>query len=328
MPPRSLLVIRPGGIGDAALLAPMLNVLKSAYPQARLTVLAERRNCGAFALVPAVDKILCYDKPRELCAALRGKYDAVIDTEQWHRLSAVVARLAGGTMSVGFATNERRRLFTHTLPYSHDRYEAESFLDLLAPFDIEPPPVMPPFLTVPTVARAKADELLQGVGGKFVAIFPGASIPEREWGASNFRLLAERLAGEGKGVVVVGGGEDVADGEEIVSSNGLNLAGKTSLAETAAVIGRAELLVSGDSGVLHLAVGLGTPTVSLFGPGIRKKWGPRGEHDMIIDRGLPCSPCTRFGYTPQCREGASCIAGISADEVARTVDATLARGHG
>jgi len=75
------------------------------------------------------------------------------------------------------------------------------------------------------------------------------------------------------------------------------------------------LLITGDSGVLHIAVGVGTRTVSLFGPGIEKKWAPSGDCHMVLNKGLSCSPCTRFGYTPTCRIGARCLAEITVGEV-------------
>jgi ADP-heptose:LPS heptosyltransferase len=107
---------------------------------------------------------------------------------------------------------------------------------------------------------------------------------------------------------------------------GLNLAGATTLAETAAVIKKSALLLSGDSGVLHIAVGLGVPTVSLFGPGRVKKWAPQGEHHIVINKELPCSPCTTFGHTPPCPIHAQCMRDISVDEVVTAVTMLLTSG--
>ena len=104
---------------------------------------------------------------------------------------------------------------------------------------------------------------------------------------------------------------------------GLNLAGSTTLTETAAVIARSALLLSGDSGVLHIAVGLGVPTVSLFGPGIEAKWGPKGEGDIVLNQRLPCSPCTRFGTTPSCPIGARCLSEITPEQVAGAIGRLL-----
>lgn len=325
--PASVLLLRPGGIGDAVLLMPAIVALKESFPDAVITVLAERRNGSAFSLCPAVDHLLLYDRPADLWKAIRGGYQVVIDTEQWHRLSAVVARLTRAPVSIGFATNDRKRLFAHRAGYSHEEYEAASFFRLLAPLGITPPAtVSAPFLTVPEKASRRVAELLPLSGKPLLTVFPGASIAERRWGGERYREVADLLAGEGVLVAVVGGKEDAEEGEMVVAGcGGVNLAGKTSLAETAAVIARSALLISGDSGVLHIAVGLGVPTVSLFGPGIEAKWGPKGEGDVVLNRRLSCSPCTRFGTTPPCPIQARCLSGITPLEVAQAARELLAR---
>jgi ADP-heptose:LPS heptosyltransferase len=323
----SLLLIRPGGIGDAVLLAPAINSLKKTFPSAHITILAEKRNAGIFTLIPGVDKLLCYDRPREFLQALDGRYDVVIDTEQWHHLSAVVARFVAAPVKIGFDTNGRRRMFTQTVPYSHDDYESVSFARLLTALGIEAGSVelAAPFLSLPGSASNKAAELLEPLKGQpFVALFPGASIHERRWGTERFRCVGEVLSALGITMVVVGGSEDRLQGDVITAGGlGLNLAGSTSLSETAAVIQRSVMLLSGDSGVLHIAVGLGTPTVSLFGPGRAKKWAPQGDQHIVINKELPCSPCTTFGTTPSCPIHAQCMRDIAVDEVVTAVTVLL-----
>ncbi|MCX5871004.1 MAG: glycosyltransferase family 9 protein [Deltaproteobacteria bacterium] len=315
---RRIFLIRPGGIGDAVLLAPTIKALKKKFPEAAITVLAEKRNAGVFALIPGVTKVLRYDVPREFIAAFRLKPDLTIDTEQWHRLSAVVARLTGAGTLIGFGTNERARLFHHAIPYSHDDYEAASFMRLLTPLGIaQPVSLATPFLSVPATAQARAIQILAPLEGQpFIVLFPGASIPERRWGADRFGQVAASLASRGYKIVIVGGKENMATATSITAnSNGLNLAGQTNLAETAAIIGQSAMLISGDSGILHIGVGLGTPTVSLFGPGIAPKWAPKGLQHRVLNHHLPCSPCTTFGYTQKCRHHAKCIQEITPDEV-------------
>ncbi|WP_246163483.1 glycosyltransferase family 9 protein [Oryzomonas sagensis] len=304
---------------------PTISAIKTAYPDATIDVLAEKRNSAIFRLSPQIRRVFHYDRPAELFRTLRTTYDVVIDTEQWHRLSAVVARLTRAPVLIGFATNERARLFTHPIAYSQDYYEIDSFFRLLAPLGIEQREVSFPFLAIPREAAERGGALLREIKGKtFVTIFPGASIPERRWGAERFGKVAEMLAALGVAVVVVGGKEDEGQGEMIVAGGtGVNLAGRTSLSETAAVIRKSALLVSGDSGVLHIAVGLGVPTVSLFGPGRAKKWAPRGDRHLVIDKGLPCSPCTTFGTTPPCPIAARCMNDITADEVCTAVTVLL-----
>lgn len=313
----SILIIRPGGIGDAALLAPLIAVLAERYSSAAIDILAERRNGGVFSLIPGINRLYLYDSPADLLAVLRRKYDLVIDSEQWHRLSAVVTRLTGSHLTVGFATNERSRLFTHSVPYSHDRYEAQSFLDLLLPLGIQVTfNSARPFLSVPKLAAARIENFPdRHFAGPYIAIFPGASIAARLWGTQKFRRLAALLKESGFTPLVVGGASELSAGNEIIVDGGLNFAGKTTLAGSAYLISRSSLLISGDSGILHVGVGLGIPSVSLFGPGIAAKWAPRGENNVVIDRGLDCSPCTRYGYTPECPEQVRCLAEISVEDV-------------
>ena len=323
-----LLLIRPGGIGDAVLLVPAVRALRETFPEAVIHVLAERRNTAVFDLCPDADAVFRYDRPGELLAALGGRYDVVVDTEQWHRLSAVLARLIRSRLKIGFGTNERRRLFTQAIPYAQDAYEEANFFSLLEPLGFTERKEDPaPFLTVPEAAGKKAEALLGPLAeAPFVAFFPGASIRERRWGAERFQSTALWCRERGLQVVVVGGAQDASAGEEIAASGlGINLAGKTSLAETAAVIERSALVLSGDSGVLHLAVGVGRPTVSLFGPGIAAKWAPRGECHVVLNKNLPCSPCTRFGYTPPCPIDAKCLSEISVADVTAAIETLLAR---
>ncbi len=313
------LIIRPGGIGDAVLLIPAIIALKKRYPGAVIDVIAEKRNSSIFFLCPGINSVFHYDKPSELLSAIRGKYDVIIDTEQWHRLSAVVARLTRAPMSIGYATNERKKVFTHPVRYSHDDNELDSFFHLLEPLSV-PMSIDPekPFLAVPSESTSKIRSLLNAIADKkIVALFPGGSIQERRWGSDRFHSTAQSIVEHGYSVVVVGGREDREAGCEIAAGleSVKNFCGALSLVETAAVLKESALLITGDSGIMHLGFGLGIKTLSLFGPGIEKKWAPRGPGHVVINKNLACSPCTKFGYTPKCKKNAECMKLITVDEV-------------
>lgn len=315
--PERILVIRPGGMGDAILLAATIRTIRNSFPDAFITVLAERRNAAVFSMISEVNQVLNYDCARELIQILLNKYDVVIDTEQWYRLSAVVARLIRAPVKIGFGTNERRRMFTHGVQYDLDANEPYNFATLLQPLGIDCRGNVGIVTQVlPLQAVSKAGKLLQPFSlESFVVIFSGASIPEKRWGADRFSHVAQKLTKSGYRIVVVGGKEDRADGDIIAEAEGLNLAGMTSLSETAAVIARSRLVISGDSGVLHIAVGLGIPTVSLFGPSSVKKWAPKGEKHIVLNHQLSCSPCSQYGTIPPCPHGIRCMNEITADQV-------------
>lgn len=311
------LLIRPGGVGDAVLLASSICSIKKTCPDSHITILAESRNCGVFPLIPQADEVLCYDRPGELIKALIGKYDIVIDTEQWYRLSAVVARLVRAPVKIGFDTNERRRMFTRGIRYDLEAYEADNFFALLKPLGVDSyQDIEAVTLSLPLQSVTEAHQLLQPLfSDSFVVIFPGASVEEKRWGSARFLKVSKKLAEYGYRIVIVGGREDRTNGDFIAVAGGINLAGMTTLAETAAVIVRSSLVISGDSGLLHIAAGLDIPTVSLFGPSSDKKWAPQGKKHVVINHYLSCSPCSRFGTIPPCPVGVCCIRDITPDEV-------------
>jgi len=325
--PDSILIIRPGGIGDAVLLIPAVINLKEAFPNASIDILAEKRNGSIFTLCSMIRRVFFYDRPRDLIGVFREKYDVVIDSEQSHYLSAIIARLVKASLRIGFATNERRRLFSHAVAYNHDNYEVDSFRALLAPLGVLPARNGTPFLKLTDQAMAQAAGLLSGRSHRhLVAIFPGASIPEKRWGSNRYRVIAKRLLEAGCAVLVVGGPQDqeattkVSGGLDV-----LNLGGRTTLAETAAVLKHADVVLSGDSGVFHVATGLNVPTVSLFGPSNRSKWAATGERCIVLSKEIDCSPCSIFGSTPKCLIDAKCMKDISVDEVFKAVMSLLKR---
>jgi len=317
-PAPNFLLIRPGGIGDAVLLIPTIQAIKSAFPDCHIEILAETRNGAIFALCSAVDRVYRYDHLGDFVSCFKKHYDCVIDTEQHHRLSAVTARFIRSNLRVGFSGNERVKMFSDYVEYSQDNYEAESFSNLLTPLGITPPDFFStPFLQSPESAQQTAQFLLAPLASKsFVSIFPGASIKERQWGSDNFFQLTQLLNQKGLPIVVIGGKEDTSAGDAIIKGNkGINLAGQTTLVESIAIVEKSQLLISGDSGILHTGVGLNKATVSLFGPGIAPKWAPQGDKHIVINKHLSCSPCTKFGYTPKCPHNAACLQQITAKEV-------------
>ena len=105
----------------------------------------------------------------------------------------------------------------------------------------------------------------------------------------------------------------------------MNLAGETSVAETAAVLQGARALVTNDTGPMHLACAVGTPVVAIFGPTRESKWGPRGERDTtIVDEGCDCRPCYHLSYMPDCNDR-KCLAAIDAGRVISVLAPLLAR---
>ncbi len=334
-----VLVIRPGGIGDAVLLFPALKEIRNRFPEAVIDVLAEKRNSGILACCPYIDSVILYDyrAPCTLYSVIRSKYDIVIDTEQWHRLTAAVSFVTGAPVRAGFQTNERSKLYSHPVTYSHSDYEARSFLNLASAVTGEQYEFKPdePFIPVDSFGSEDIDSALRDFKKDkkaLAGVFPGATVNERRWGVPKFAELTKELTAMGMGAVILGGKGDLENSSKIKRISGgdnlIDFTGETTLAETAYIISQLDLLISGDSGLMHIAYGVGTPTVALFGAGIEEKWAPQGKSHIAINKHLSCSPCTKFGYTPTCPYDVKCLSEITVEEVTLKACELLSGGSG
>jgi ADP-heptose:LPS heptosyltransferase len=325
---RRVLVIRPGGMGDMILLLPALHRLRALLPDASVEVIGERRNAAVLRLAGWTPACLTYDGAplRLLWELLTKRYDVAIDAEQFHHFSAVLAFLSGARIRIGFKINPSRNLlYTHLIHYAVDGHEGGQFMELLAPLggadracrlegilaatDFDPP--------------AGARERLAGIRrrGPLVAIAPGTPSPYKRWAAGRFADLIEALKRRwGLETVLVGGRDArplarwLAARAESVGNRATVLAGRASLAETAAVLREARLYIGTDSGLAHLAVAVGTPTVVVFGPSDPVKWGHADARHAVVRKPLACSPCSVFGYHKLCRTLA-CMDGVTVDDV-------------
>jgi len=321
---KRILIIRPGGIGDAALLMPSLKTLKQTLPEAKIDILCEPRNLEVFLNSPFLNQIFNYRKIDHIIRMKQTLYDIVFDTEQSHFLTGALAAMLNSRLKVGFATQGRELVYDLGVDYSHDQYEAESFFRLFAEA-IEGFPVERtwefPYLFPSIEERKKVNTLIGDIKKPVICFFTGASIKERLWPADRWAKVIAELWREGYQPVLLGGKGELQLSREIAvyaACPVLNFCGQLSLGETAALFERTRLLVSTDSGILHLAVVCDIPTVSLFGPGIAAKWAPTGDHHIAINKRLECSPCTRFGETPHCPRGAECLQKITTGEVIDT----------
>ena len=142
---------------------------------------------------------------------------------------------------------------------------------------------------------------------------------QRRWEAEKFRAVAAWVASRGWRTILVGGSSEREPAHRIAEGLSpdriVDLCGKLPLAETAAVVALSDLYVGSDTGVMHIAYGVGTPTVHLFGPGVLEKWAPRGSRYQAISKKLPCSPCIRYNYVPPCPYDTECMKMITVDEV-------------
>ena len=195
-----------------------------------------------------------------------------------------------------------------------------------AGLDVEPDGGPPEFFLTPA-ARAHMTHWLAEIGldrKPFAAIAPGAAHATKRWPVAHWRALAERLQQLGFGIVVVGGPQDRALADEL-GSTVANAAGEFSLQETGACLARATVAVSGDTGVMHMATGVGTRVVALFGPTVEPfGFYPYTKRAVVLEQDLACRPCSAMG-TERCPLGHHrCLRDVLPDQVAAAVQQLVA----
>ncbi len=323
--PSRILVIRPGGIGDAVLLLPVLKALRAQHPELTVDILCEKRNVEVFRTQRGPgDQIFLYHSWRDMTTLLKQHYDIVFDTEQWHYLTALLVSIIPSDATIGFDTRPlRAKLFDQAVPYDTNAYELTNFFGLFSTLLNKDHAVVniDHYFNISnelhTWAKAK-------IPASSIIIALGASTPERRFSTEQVILLAEHVLSVGRTPVLLGGNDVVSHTAQIMQRMNrpyiIDLVGKTSLEESAALIERSALYIGPDSGLSHLACAVGTKVIVFFGPGDAKQWAPRGEKHIVITRHLPCSPCTRFGYSlSTCRGRYDCVRAIDMNIVLKEI---------
>jgi ADP-heptose:LPS heptosyltransferase len=308
-----ILVIRPGGMGDMVLLLPLLKNLRRHFPKAVIHLVCEKRNRDILRLAGFSGGIMLYDS--HPVALLRGllqaPYDVAIDSEQFHYFSSLMTLLSRAPVRIGFKINPGRNLlYTHLVNYDLGGYEADQFMRLAEPLGLSERAEVEGCLTVDAAAMPieilRKVERLEARGG-LVVVHAGSTSRYKHWAPEKVAELIGQLGREGAlSFVLVGNGEERPLAERVMAGVSLegrivSLTAQLTVAQSAAVIRRAILYVGGDSGMAHVAVALGTPTVIWFGPSDSQKWGVRGPFRAVVRKPLACSPCFIFGYHKLCR---------------------------
>lgn len=343
----NILIVKLSAIGDVVHTLPSLTALRELYPLAHITWVVEEAASDLLVGHPDLDRLLVSKRKqwfgdlaspkhrggaiREIRAflkALRDRpYDLVID---FHGLfkSGLIVLLSGGRRKLGYdSMQEMSGLFLNEkIPEDMGKHAVDRYLDFLRHLGAETPE--PRFhIPVGEENKKRVDALLEAGGvareDRFVAVSPVALWETKLWEEKKFAVLCDRLNEELNMKTVLTGAR--ADGilrriEKTMTRPGVNLGGRTTLRDLAYLFGRSVLLVTTDSGPMHIAAAMGTPVVALFGPTSPSRTGPYGKGHVVIRRDLECSPC----FLKKCDE-MTCMKEISVEEVFEAVKAKLSR---
>jgi heptosyltransferase-2 len=241
--------------------------------------------------------------------------------------AALIARLAGIKIRVGYNTDGRGFLLSHSVVRGTEvlkLHQVEYYLTLLRGLGWDAPTRDPALRAgSESVTRVRALLSSKGIedGDLLVGLSPGAAYgPAKRWPVERFAAIGDRAILEwGARVVVIGTEKEKDLGETLISATApgaVNLCGMTGLGEALALIKRCQLFVSNDSGLMHVAAALDVPTVAIFGSTNPVATGPRGKNARIVKQDMECSPCLK----PECPVGYRCLLSVQAGDVWREME--------
>jgi lipopolysaccharide heptosyltransferase I len=343
LPPNGrLLLVRLGALGDIVHALPVLAAVRAARPDVEVDWLVDARYAAVLALVGGLRARIViraasagadegeqrFAGPLGMAAAVRAlrarAYDAAVDLQGLLK-SAVLTRAAGARRALGFVRGQLREpqaswLYSAVVAGPAHAHVVAKNLAVLPALGL-PVPEVPGF---PWLLRASAVADAVRAGGEYAVLNPGAAWPNKRWPAARFGDLAARLrAAFGlRSVVTWGGAEQALAAEVVAASNGYATASPpTTLADLLALARGARLVVSGDTGPLHLAASVGAPLVGIFGPTRPERNGPWRPDDEVVSR---AATCVCF-HKRRCLRGRACVDDIPVEEVLAACERRLAR---
>ena len=330
-----VLIVRLGSLGDIIHTIPAAAAIRRAHPNAAIDWLVDVRHRDLLDLVPVIDRKIAIDTSsagsswsaiRDL---RRAHYDVALDLQGLLK-SAVLARLSGAARVVGFPSELLReraaRVFYTETAGEAERHIIDKNLSMVRAIGVRMPDVAFPLDDRnPGIADQARSRLGLAAGASFALINPGAAWPNKRWPPVYFAELSREIAKRHglRSLVLWGPGEEqLADAVATASDNTAAASPPTTVADLVSLSKVAALMISGDTGPLHIAAAAGTPIVGIFGPTDPQRNGPWAPDDLVVSRFGGCA----CHYQRQCRIAGWCLLDISPREVMELVDRRLAHG--
>ncbi|PYR23170.1 MAG: hypothetical protein DMF94_02250 [Acidobacteria bacterium] len=351
------LIVRLGALGDVVHAIPVAAALRRAFPAARVDWLVSAKHREILDLVPVIDRRLVIDeRPSALrraqgrggpvervqtsgatsfLAAIRelrlGRYDVAIDLQGLIK-SAMLARSSGAPRVVGFSSRYARERLAR-LFYTdacdpgrgglYDPRETRHVVEInLGVLEVLGITVANPEFPIEGIDSDVACRIRQQTGGRYALLNPGAAWPNKRWPPMRLAAVAAGLRSRHDliSVVLWGPGEEVLAAEVVACAGGAAvLSPPTTVADLVALARGATLMVSGDTGPIHVAAAVGTPIVGIYGPTRPARNGPMSPHDVTVSRDAIC----QCHHLRRCRLDRMCLLEIEVAEVLGAVERRL-----
>jgi len=331
-----ILCVRFSSIGDVLLTTPLVRALHRRHPDAELYFVTKRAMAPLVVENPHLTQVIEL-APQERITDLARRLRAVRPTHGLDLHGSLRSKALRWLVPCQWSGYSKRKFARTTLIatkiniYGKHVPVAERYFEAAraARLDVQPDGGPPEFFLAPA-ARAHITHWLAEAGldqTPVAVIAPGAAHATKRWPIQHWRALIQRLQQLGLGIVAVGGPGIDRELAAALEPSVINVAGEFTLQETGACLARATVLISGDTGVMHMATGLGTRVVALFGPTVKPfgffPYTPPARA-TVLERDLSCRPCSAMG-SDRCPLGHHrCLEDVLPDQVAAAVQRLVA----
>lgn len=315
-------ILKTAAIGDTVLISAIAADLRKKYPAASIIFFAGGSNFEFAKTIKEFDEVILLPVNNPLKAARlirQYQFDAFLDFGPWPRLDAILAFFSKSAFTAGFKTagQHRHYLYDQTATHSNTQHEMENFRNLAGIIGLKSD-------SLPHLAADAGES--QGIVNEkrhFVVFHPwpgGVKSYLKEWPLQNWAELARRMMRFGYHVFITGAPADLEKSRQIVNlveggaASITSLAGKSSLSDTIALLSRADLMVSVNTGIMHIGAALDVPLIGLHGPTSPRRWGPLGKKSVVISARIPGCGYLNLGfeYPP---DPPDCMGAITVEEV-------------
>ena len=335
---RNILVINVNWVGDVIFSSPIFKALKRKYPDSRIACMVPPRVQGVAESITDIDEVIIYDEKGKH----RGPFAKLSLLNQIKKRRFQVAFILHRSFTralfpfwariphrVGYDTKGRTKLLTHIVePLEVTAHRADHYLNVIESYGV-PIEDRRSIVSVSVESDNCVSKILQDFGfsdnEQFIVINPGGNWDLKRWPLNNYSLLINNINSEtGMKVVIAGAPKDIKLAQKIKNGSSGEVyitAGKTTIKDAIALMNKAKIVVSADSGPLHLANSVGAETIGIFGPTSPRTTGPRGcGHSVVLKHDVGCNrePC----YFLDCKDNV-CMKAISVDQVFREIKHTL-----
>jgi heptosyltransferase-2 len=328
MDAEKILIRGPNWVGDAVLAIPALKAIRNRFPKAEITLLIRPWVAGLFTSAPFIDNVWSESKPRGLADWKRitqelrfRKFDVGVLLPNSFE-SALMLFLGRVPRRIGYATDGRRWMLTNSIvPQNGSQHQTNYYLNLVKSLTASSDR---PSIEIEATAeeRANARKLLSaegvGPGVGYLVLNAGAAYGSaKRWHEDRFAAVADTLAADlGLSVALIGSEKERGIAEQIrdrMKTQAAVLTGKTSLETLIGVLAESSLMITNDSGPMHIAAALGVPTVAIFGSTDENATGPYGPKTRVVKHAVECSPC----LLRECPIDHRCMTRVTPQDVCR-----------